>query len=82
MILDFLKRPKEDVAILLPGVQIAFNHRLRICFLYELDSAMPEDRYAALEAHLAKRGYLLQVIVAAAGMPVPVMPQNPFGNEG
>lgn len=77
---DFLrKRPREDVSIDLPGVRIAFNHRLKICFLYELDSAMPEARYTELEEHLAKRGYLLQVIVAAPGMPL-AMPQ-PFENE-
>lgn len=79
--LGFLRPPpREDVAIIMPGVQIAFNHRLKVCFLYELDSAMPDDRYAALEAHLALQGYLLQVIVAAPGVPAP-MPQSYQGNE-
>lgn len=77
--LDFLKRPREDVRIALPGVEIAFNHRLKVAILYELDSAMPEDRYQALETHLAKQGYLLQIVVAPAGLPNPL--QQPFESE-
>lgn len=73
--LESLKRlfapQREDVHIDLPGVELAFNHRLRICFLYEFDSSMRDDRYEALEKHLAKRKYFLQIIVASAGMPMP-----------
>ena len=72
--LGFLRKPpQEDVSITLPGVQLAFNHRLKICFLYEMDSSMPNDRYADLETHLNKQGYFLQVIVAASGVPAPLM---------
>lgn len=70
--LDFLrKREREDVSIALPGVEIAFNHRLKIAFIYDTDTQMPNDRYEVLEAHLNKRGYVLQIIVAPAGLLIP-----------
>ncbi len=68
----FKRAEREDVRIDLLGINVAFNHRLKICFLYDSDSAMPEDRYHALEQHLNRRGYFLQVIVAAAGSPLPM----------
>lgn len=72
---DFFKRllapQREEHHITLPGVELAFNHKLKICFLYEMDSSMPDDRYAAFEAHLAQKHYFLQVIVASVGMPIP-----------
>lgn len=67
--------PKEDVNIALPGVTVIFQHRLRICFLYSMDSATQPDTFSALEMHLAKQGYLLVVIVAPPGIPMPT-PQD------
>lgn len=69
---DFLKRPPEDVRIELPGIEVAFNHRLKVAFLYTADSDVRDDAFAALEAHLKRRGYFLQVVVASVGMPLPV----------
>lgn len=67
---DWFRRPeREDVKITFPGVELAFNHRLKIAFLYEQDTSMPDNRYVDLERHLSKRGYFLQVIVAPTGMP-------------
>lgn len=80
MTFDWLRRrPIEDVRIDLPGAVVRFNHRLKVAFLYDYDSAMPDGRYVQLEAYLNKRGYFLQIIVAAAGVPMPT-PQF-FGGE-
>lgn len=62
----FRKREREDVLIEVPGVVVTFNHRLKVALLYDYDPGMSDDRYDALEAHLAKRGYFLQVVVASA----------------
>ena len=59
---------KEDVRIEFPGIRIAFNHRLKIAIIYDLDSSMPDNRYSDLENHLVQQGYFLQVVVAAVGM--------------
>lgn len=67
MRLDFLHpREREDVSIDLEAISLVFNHRLRIAILYDRDPGMPADRYDALEKHLNRRGYILQVIVAPA----------------
>lgn len=70
--LDWLrKREREDVRIEVPGVALVFNHRLKVAVLYTADSDTRDDTFAALERHLARRGYVLQIIVASVGMPVP-----------
>lgn len=56
-------KPKLDVKIELPGVTVATVHEIRTVFIYDTDSGMPDDRYDALEAHLKRQGYFLQVIV-------------------
>lgn len=70
---------QTDFRIDLPGVIIAFNHPLRVAFLYEYDSSMPADRYNELESYLKKQGWFLQVVVSAPGVPMAV-PQ-PFASE-
>lgn len=72
---DFLKRTKEDVRIDLPGIQVAFNHRLRVCFLYTFDSSTTEATYQDLENYLARKKYFLVVIAAPPGLPM-AMPQD------
>lgn len=71
---DFLKRifapQREDFKIELPGMTFSVNHKLKVVFIYDLDSNMRDDRYEALEAHLAKKKYFLQVVVASVGMPL------------
>ena len=72
---------QEDVAIDLPGVRIRFNHRLKIAFLYDLDSQMPDERYVDLEDHLRAQGYFLQVVVAPVGMTIPDGARVPVGSR-
>jgi hypothetical protein len=67
----FKPKPPEDVRLEVPGIRVLFNHRLRIAILYTADSDTREDAFDALEQHLKRRGYVLQVIVASVGMPVP-----------
>lgn len=69
--------PKTEYHIVLPGVEIAFQHGLKIAFLYTHDPASKGDDYSDLESHLAKQGYLLVVIVAPPGTPM-ALPTNPF----
>lgn len=65
----FRKRAPQDFQIDLPDTKIVVNHSLRIVFLYSLDSDLRDDTYAALETHLNQRGYFLQIVIAARGMP-------------
>lgn len=71
---DFFKRlftqPATESKIELPGMTFCVNTKLKIVFIYDLDSSMRDDRYEALEAHLAKKKYFLQVVVASVGMPL------------
>lgn len=60
------KREREDVWIEVPAVMLVFNHRLKVAILYDADPGMPDDRYTALERHLARHGYFLQVVVGSA----------------
>lgn len=73
---DFLKKPREDTRIELPGgpVELVFNHRLKIAILYTLDSDLKDGSYNRLEAHLNRRGYHLEIIVAPVGLPVAPIP--------
>lgn len=66
----FRKREREDVRIDLPGVEIVFNHRLKIAFVYTADSNTKDETYADLEKHLLSKRYLLVVIVAPIGLPM------------
>ncbi len=68
---DFLKKPKQDVAIELPAFNLQFNHRLKIATLYASDPNTPDDAYDELRAHLEKKHYYLQVIIAAVGLAMP-----------
>jgi len=61
---DFLIKPEQDVHLVIPSVEIQFNHKLKIALLYHDDPDMPKTAYDALEAHLARRGYILQIIIA------------------
>jgi hypothetical protein len=61
-------RVREDVRIEVPGVELVFNHRLKIAVLYTADSDTKDDTFAALEGHLNRQGYVLQIIVAPIGM--------------
>ena len=70
---DFLRRrdpPKEDVSIDLAdgAVQVRFNHRLKVAFLMTYDPDTKDATYSALEAHFAKQGYFLQIVIASVGM--------------
>ena len=76
--LDFLRRrEREDVSIDLGGgaVQVTFNHRLKVAFLFTLDPDTPDGAYNDLEQHLAKRGYFLQIVIASVGMS-PTLPAD------
>ncbi len=77
---DFFKRlfaqPITESKIELPGMTFCVNKQLRVVFIYDLDSNMRDDRYEALEAHLAKKHYFLQVVVASVGMPMSQSFQN------
>lgn len=74
----FIKQqPITEFQIELPGATIIFSHKLKICFIYEMDSAMPDGRYTELEKHLNAKGYFMQVIVAPPGMPIPVASAYP-----
>lgn len=67
---DFLTRlfqkPQEDVWLEVPTMDIKFNHRLKIAVLFTYDTNARAEDYIAIENHLAKRGYLLQIVVASA----------------
>lgn len=66
---DLLKpRPQEDVRIELPAVELVFNHRLKVAMLFDADPDMPDDRYVALEKHLARQGYILQIVVGSVNL--------------
>ncbi len=66
----FLEKPIEDHRIELPGVTIIFNHRLKLAFVYCLDSDTADSAYDDIETHLKRRGYILKVIVAPIGLTV------------
>lgn len=73
---DFLRRhDREDVSIDLGNgaINIRYHHRTRTAFLFTFDPDTPENAFDALEAHLKRRGYFLQIIVASTGM----TPQRP-----
>lgn len=72
--LEFLKRPQQDVRIELPGATIEFNHRTRTVFMY-VDNPMPApDSFDDLAKHFAKRGYTLTVFAPALGQRPPQKP--------
>jgi len=41
----FFTRPREESRLANPGVEIAFNHRLRVALLYDADPDVPETFY-------------------------------------
>lgn len=52
-------------------VTIEYNHRTMTVLVYDPDPNAPDDRWAAFEAHHAKRGYFVQIIIGARSNPLP-----------
>lgn len=76
--LDFLKKPIEDVHIQLPTAELVFNHRLKLAFLYLYDPDTPVASFEALDKHLARKKYHLQIFVpTAAPTPPPHAANKP-----
>jgi len=52
-------------------VTVQYNHATKVVLLYTADPETTEETYAALESHLQKRGYFLQIVIAGRGSPLP-----------
>lgn len=66
--LDFLKKPQQDVRIELPSVTIEFNHRTKTVFMFIDNPAPAPDSFDDLAEHFAKRGYTLTVFTPTLGV--------------
>ena len=62
--------PPQDYRADVQGVSMIFNHTLKLAIIYDMDSSMPDNRYDELARHLEKQGWMIQVIVAAVGIPI------------
>jgi hypothetical protein len=65
----FFTQPITDTRITFPTIEVVFNHRLKIAWVYCYDSDMRDDAYLNLESHLKRQGYFLQIEVAPRGLP-------------
>lgn len=68
---NFLKRPRQDVRLMVEGVEVEFNHRTRTALLYCADPDVSREVLSALEEHLKRKGYFLAAFVASPGMTAP-----------
>lgn len=56
----------EVVTTEIPSTILTVNHKLKVALLYDADPGAPDGKWSALDEHLKKRGYFLQVIVGSA----------------
>lgn len=80
MALNF-RKASLDLSFDLPGVTVLAVHSLKTVFIYDADPNMPDERYEALEKHLKKQGYFLQVIVGPRTIRNVMPPGDGNGNE-
>lgn len=59
-----------DYHIILPAIEVVWNHPTRTVFLMVGDPNTPDNAYSELEKHLKKQGYLLQILIPSASLPL------------